>query len=536
MILTKFNFSTLIFSALLTFNINATICTPSENDEFDEEISQQEGADPSIEEEVMPTESEYVSSVEENVSSVAAETSELLEDAVMDTAMITAEEAVAVLGVIGIVVVVGIMVYRVVTVFSNPASTTKDKVITVLSVLSPVADFFSTIVNDFGLSPGDKARKKVDDALSDATTDRYSYKVNTQETSNLDSLVSKIEKHLTDSINNTSSIRGVRINYDQILLRHYAEKYLLTAKNMYSSLPNIYARQWMKASPDFIALDNALESAVKGEKFDLPDIISSKTRTLCGINDNDDNDSLSLSNKSANQVKRCVNGIFYDYKTHFSAYSLDDLITISTPDLGQTPPVEVVKSTTFRDFLVAYAGTYNHFLSTIKVSYASGIYKEKARVERMICVKQKTAAEDFLVKAKANVWSLASLIFSAANNIDGSGRSKAPICWDGKRYMCSSYIKYNRSKDPSVPLALDKIDTLQVLIDDAYNSCTEGEYDGGASHGALIYALNTDRFYPMLDKGDTAKLFTNIFRGVKTNLVLSVKQKLKILYESKKQK
>ncbi|CAB5497758.1 hypothetical protein THERMOT_743, partial [Bathymodiolus thermophilus thioautotrophic gill symbiont] len=39
-----------------------------------------------------------------------------------------------------------------------------------------------------------------------------------------------------------------------------------------------------------------------------------------------------------------------------------------------------------------------------------------------------------------------------------------------------------------------------------------------------------------LDKGDTAKLFTNIFRGVKTNLVLSVKQKLKILYESKKQK
>jgi hypothetical protein len=46
MVLTKFNFSTLIFSALLTFNVNATMCTPSENDEFDAQIEIQESDNP----------------------------------------------------------------------------------------------------------------------------------------------------------------------------------------------------------------------------------------------------------------------------------------------------------------------------------------------------------------------------------------------------------------------------------------------------------------------------------------------------------
>jgi hypothetical protein len=64
--------------------------------------------------------------------------------------------------------------------------------------------------------------------------------------------------------------------------------------------------------------------------------------------------------------------------------------------------------------------------------------------------------------------------------------------------------------------------------------CLNREVDRDASHGAFISALNKDRFFPMLDEGDTSKLFSDIFRGIKSNLLFFVKQKFKISYEEKK--
>jgi hypothetical protein len=85
----------------------------------------------------------------------------------------------------------------------------------------------------------------------------------------------------------------------------------------------------MKASSDFTTLKVALKGAVEGEEITPPSIISSQTLTLCGVSDS--NYFLSFSGKPVLQVKKCLDGIFYDYKTHFSTSSLDDIITVSWP-------------------------------------------------------------------------------------------------------------------------------------------------------------------------------------------------------------
>jgi hypothetical protein len=52
---------------------------------------------------------------------------------------------------------------------------------------------------------------------------------------------------------------------------------------------------------------------------------------LCGINDSS-NHTLVFKNMNPKQIQECLGDIFYDYKTHFSAYKLDDMITIKSPD------------------------------------------------------------------------------------------------------------------------------------------------------------------------------------------------------------
>jgi hypothetical protein len=475
MVLTKFNFSTLIFSALLTFNVNATICTPSENDEFDEQIEIQESDNPVFTEETILSESEYISSVDESISSVAAETSELLDSTVMDTALITAEAVEAALGAIGIVIMVGMMIINVVEVFANPKSTTIDKIDAGVKFLVPIYGFLSTIINAFGLSPEDKVRAKVNDRISNSNN-VYSYAPNSEEIKNFDALVLHAKQSLIKAINNTTVVREAEIKNDKILLRAYSEEYLLSIRHMRENLSEIYALQWMKASSDFTTLKVALKGAVEGEEITPPSIISSQTLTLCGVSDS--NYFLSFSGKPVLQVKKCLDGIFYDYKTHFSTSSLDDIITVSAPDRQQTPPVETIHNISFGDFLAVYARSYNHFLSNIKLKYANSIYQHKDKSEKTLCLKQKNSAkEEFFPKVKAEALRMGRSMFLQINNVDGNGKSRNSYCTshDG-RYICS-YLSYKPYKDSSLLATYEKLDALKVLIDDQYDNCLNREVD-----------------------------------------------------------
>jgi hypothetical protein len=189
---------------------------PSENDEFDEQIEIQESDNPVFTEETILSESEYISSVDESISSVAAETSELLDSTVMDTALITAEAVEAALGAIGIVIMVGMMIINVVEVFANPKSTTIDKIDAGVKFLVPIYGFLSTIINAFGLSPEDKVRAKVNDRISNSNN-VYSYAPNSEEIKNFtERMVSSVKTGLSLSCisicsSNSSFSDGVHI-------------------------------------------------------------------------------------------------------------------------------------------------------------------------------------------------------------------------------------------------------------------------------------------------------------------------------------
>lgn len=541
MILTKFNFLTLIFSALLTFNINAGTCTPLEDDELDEQISQQESG--SFTEDSVPTESEYVASVDENISEVSIETSTFLEDGVLEAAeLITLEEAALALGVIGIVALAGFVSYNVLKIWLNPYATTDQKVESTIAQIPFVGMVAAFYYEKYKYS---KKQEKVYVTLINTSNESH-YAINNLEVTDLKAYVLKIEEWLTKAINGTT-ITAILENVNKKLLRDYAKQYLSSVKKIGDSLPRIYAKQWMKASPDFIKLDVALKKATAGEENTLPSIISSQTLTLCGINDT--TNFLNFTNKSSNQIKRCLGGIFYDYRAHFNAYSLDDTITISVPDrkhkqASYSSYKEVVKNVTFRDLLTSYAKTYNHFLSNTKISYANSIYQNKAKVERMVCLKQKTDGENFLLKARAGALNLAKKRFEKKNNVNKYGQSLNNVCWQqfnqspDSHYYCKAYLKYDSLKDTSIAPALAKINALQVVIENAYNNCLEGGTINTDTdpHKEFIYALNHDRFYPMLDEDNVAKLFVNVFRGIKSNLMLSVAGYSKIFYENKKQK
>jgi hypothetical protein len=250
--------------------------------------------------------------------------------------MVTAEEAASALGVIGLVVLVGMAIYNIERAFANPDSTITEKVSSLVLGINPIATLVVSIGNDFGPSPYGKVRNKIDDALTDVA-EQYSYTISKTEAAHLELFTSMVEKTLINAINNTAVIKKTYANYSKILLRNYAEEYLVGVKKMHDNLSKIYAKQWMKASPYFIALNTTLDNAVKGEEIAPPKIISSQTLTLCGVDD--DHYFLNFKGKNSRQIKRCLEGVFYDYKAHFKDYTLYDEITISAPDLEQKPPV-----------------------------------------------------------------------------------------------------------------------------------------------------------------------------------------------------
>jgi CO dehydrogenase/acetyl-CoA synthase alpha subunit len=106
-------------------NVGAgSLCTP-DNDEFDDQIASQEGTNPEFELEdiYIPSKDELNTTIADNIANTAAETSEALEEPIMDSAILTTEVALEVIGVIGIAIIAGMAIYHIIEVFDDPDST-----------------------------------------------------------------------------------------------------------------------------------------------------------------------------------------------------------------------------------------------------------------------------------------------------------------------------------------------------------------------------------------------------------------------------
>jgi hypothetical protein len=93
----------------------------------------------------------------------------------------------------------------------------------------------------------------------------------------------------------------------------------------------------------------------------IPSIISQKTITLCGINNNSVD---FLQGKGIKRMSKCLDGIFWDYKNHFAAYNLDHIVQVDARN-------DKTINTTLQEFLQSYGQSYNHLLAQTKISTIS---------------------------------------------------------------------------------------------------------------------------------------------------------------------
>ncbi|VVM17344.1 hypothetical protein BSPWISOXPB_5327 [uncultured Gammaproteobacteria bacterium] len=76
-------------------------------------------------------------------------------------------------------------------------------------------------------------------------------------------------------------------------------------------------------------------------------------------------------------------------KLIFSAYKIEDLITIKSPDTHKSKPpyTESDKMYSFSEFLNSYVKSYNHFLSNIKITYANDFTNKEKRGESQCVIR-----------------------------------------------------------------------------------------------------------------------------------------------------
>lgn len=532
--LIKFNFLTLILSALITFNVGVagSLCTP-DNDEFDDRITNQDSTDPELQVEDIPTTDEIGTTASENIASTAAETTGALEAPIMDTAVLTAEVAVEVIGVIGVAIAVGMVIYHIVTVFEDPNATTADK----------IASFYNwtlafNIISDFGPSPTDREEEKLNKILKAVNGD-YIYESPKAEVQDMTKFASKVHDLLISGMNNTEGLEKIYSEHGRDLFFTYRKQYFTSVQKLQALLEKVYSAQWMKGSPKFVALEEFLDHSIKGMITTPPSILSNPTLELCGINA-DSNHVLSFKDMNPGQIQGCLGNIFYDYKTHFSAYKLEDLITIKSPDTSSKKPpyTETDKNYPFSEFLGSYVKTYNFFLSNMKISYANAFYKQRKQGREKICRSAKDFAEKFLVKAKQQARKATEKMFRERYNLNNQGQNMNALCWDKSGYTGHNYpvydcvvVPYHPNKDMVLINILKSIDTLPPLIDTQIEECLAGKSD---DYVAFAKFLNRDPISPLLDISNTAQSFTSILLGVKSNLLFSVRKKAKAFNESNK--
>jgi hypothetical protein len=485
--LIKFNFLTLIFSVLITLNVGVagSLCTP-DNDEFDDRIVKQEGENPELQVEDIPTKNDFTA-VSKNIANTTAETTEALDGAIMDTALLTAETAVEVIGVIGVVITVGLMIYHIVEVFENPKSTTMDKILSFIDS-SLVYNIFAA----FGPSPGDRIEAKVDKQLK-AIDNIGEYESPDAEIRDMVSFVSKIESSLKLGMDNTADLEKIYSEHGRELSIIYMKQYFKSIKKLQELLTKTYSLQWMKGSPKFIALDEFLDHSIKGITTTPPSILSTSTLALCGINDSS-NHTLVLKNMNPKQIQECLGDIFYDYKAHFSAYKLDDMITIKSPDgtegitdikkfdISKLPHTESDKSYSLSKFLGSYVKTYNYFLSNLKISYANAFYKQRKQGRGKICSSMKDTASKFLERAKIEAQKMTKKMFRERYGLNNSGQNMNKYCWDytakyaHPHYDCT-VVPYKPKKDEILITTLEGINNLFLFIDSRVEECLDGQSD-----------------------------------------------------------
>ena len=546
--LIKFNFLTLIFSALMTLNVGAgPLCTP-DNDEFDDRIASQEGTNPEFELEDIhiPSKDELDTTIADNIANTAAETSEALEEPIMDSAILTTEVALEVIGVIGIAIIAGMAIYHIIEVFDDPDSTALDKV---LSFTDFIFKPFETLFHlpTLGSTPEEKARRKRErlyKAEIQAVKDAKHYQIPGGETRNLTKFVSEIESILASGMTDVDNLEKIYAQHGRDLFAVYARQYFSSTTKLQKLLATMYAVQWMKGSPKFIALNNFLNHSIKGITATPPSILSSSTLELCSINA-DSNYAIPFKDMNPGKIEACLGDIFYDYKTHFSAYKIEDLITIKSPDIHKSKPpyTESDKMYSFSEFLNSYVKSYNHFLSNVKITYANDFYKQRKEGRESMCHSIKNSAEKFLKKAKKSAQKSTERMFKERYRLNDKWQSTDTLCWGTTPiyighntdeivplYICA-VIPYHPEKDEALMDTLDDIDDLTPLIDSQVEECLSGQID---SYVEFAKFLKNERITPLLDISNTAQSFTSILLGVKSSLLFSIRKKAKAFKMSNK--
>ncbi|VVM26462.1 hypothetical protein BSPWISOXPB_6034 [uncultured Gammaproteobacteria bacterium] len=255
----------------------------------------------------------------------------------------------------------------------------------------------------------------------------------------------------------------------------------------------------------------------------IPSIISQKTITFCGINNNNNVDF--LQGKGIKRMSKCLDGIFWDYKNHFAAYNLDHIIQVDARN-------DKTINTTLQEFLQSYGQSYNHLLAQTKISTINKFYKEKEPINLQICQVYYNNAKKVLSYADEQMTRAAKNAFQRDNNLNNQGQSLESSCWrrdclestpmgkvfGGKcirwspeKYMCD-VVTYVPKKDSELDLTKN---IIHQQVEDDRQNCLKKRDDA-----PIIFARQlTAQGYFYLDKNDSRVLFEEIFEGIRASLM-----------------
>jgi len=555
MTLTNFKLSTLVSTALLTLSLNVFstgTCSVDDNDEFNAQetvnteytTARNDGTYPETETEYSDMVGDNVQTLESNsgmdIAEVTGEVSETVDAAVETTStalstVSTAASAVGeVLGPVAIIITIGITVWQIATVFSNPNSTDLDKTSAIFSWVPILGTVLNIIA---GIEDHDRILAAFKNKLK-AINHQDHYDIKLEELQQ-DQFLKQVRVSLEQITNkDVAAVKESMVKINQKLSNFYQSQYLHNVSLVQTHAKRLFASQWVKASPEFQTLIEFIQGVTKtgdakGAIVQVPTIISNPTSTLCGINGAYN----FLAGKTDTQLSQCFGGILGDYKNHFASYNLDDSIQINTRDK--------VIDTTFQEFFDTYRKTYNHLLAHTKVQTINKFYAAKEPFNTKSCNQYKESATKFLAHVENVQTNIGRKAFRKKHNLNAKYQSLSSNCWkktyrsgctkakydaNGKYYQtCGGYtekytcpvVTYVPTKDSVRDLAINNI--TQQVTDEERNCLAEKD----AAPIVFARKLTAEgNFY--LEKNNSGALFEDIFDGVREVLIAGIVKDAKI--------
>jgi len=282
MALTNFKLPTLASVALLTFSLNvfsAGICTPNKN-EFQDKFSEQEETNLKYqnarEEGTFPeTNEEYADFANGNVETLNANselgveelTGEALDSTealVEEAAATTAETLGEALGPIGIVVMAAIVIWQIADVFSNPNSTTLEKVNALIGWTNPILGIILSGFDRANLAK--KALAKAQQRIYNLNHLTY-YEYASGE--NIEKRVLEGARPALETLvdKDAMAINKITPDINAKLSKIFQKEYLRNVDSLKTYLKQLFASRWIKASPIFKKLIDFMDASNNSGKM-----------------------------------------------------------------------------------------------------------------------------------------------------------------------------------------------------------------------------------------------------------------------------